>query len=150
MERFGKRREKMTNRTLYMSIMAFAAAAAVNANSNAHAEEPGNADLMQLINEDLDEGYDAFTLALTEQTGRKINEQMAKIDNVFGPLVAPSPEATSTVLAETRNDTGSALTSVLMASAEYEIAKAVANIENPYNPHLPMPPVSYTFVSEDF
>lgn len=140
----------MTNRTLYMSIIAFAAAAAVNASSNAQAEEPGNADLMQLINEDLDDDYDAFTVALTEKTGRKINAQMAKIDNVFSPLVAPTPEATNAVLAETRTDTSATLNSLVMASAEYEVAKDAANIENPFNPHLPMAPVMFTFDHEGY
>lgn len=140
----------MTNRTLYMSIIAFAAAAAVNASSNAQAEEPGNAELMQLINEDLDNGYNAFTIALTEKTGRKINAQMAKIDNVFGPLVAPAPEVTNAVLAETRNNTSATLDSLVTASAEYEIAKDAANIENPFNPHLPMPPLFFTFDHEGY
>lgn len=150
MGRFGNKEREMANRTLYMSIIAFAAAAAFNANSNAQAEEPGNAELMQLINEDLDAGYDAFTLALTEKTGRKFNDRMAKIDNVFGPLVAPMPEATNTAIADTRNDTSAALHSIVLANAEFEIAKDAANIENPFNPHLPMAPVIFTFDSEAY
>jgi len=42
----------MSNRTIYMSIIAFTAAAAVNANAPAKAEIRGYATLSQLIQED--------------------------------------------------------------------------------------------------
>lgn len=77
----------MSNRTIYMSIVAFAAAAAVNANTNAHAETPGHATLSQLIQEDLDAEQDAFTLALVERADARIKAHVAKIENVFGPLI---------------------------------------------------------------
>ncbi|MAW79166.1 MAG: hypothetical protein CMI63_02930 [Parvularcula sp.] len=77
----------MSNRTIYMSIIAFAAAAAVSANTNAHAETPGHATLSQLIQEDLDAEQDAFTMDLVARADARIRAHMAKIENVFGPLV---------------------------------------------------------------
>ncbi len=139
----------MTNRTLYMSIVAFAAAAAVNANTNAHAQMPtGNATLSQLIQEDLDAEQNAFTVALVERTGVKINARMAKLDNVFGPLVA-SREAPEIIVKTAHTDMGADLTSLTLASAQFEIAKDTANIENPFNPHQPMPATIIAFTSDE-
>ncbi len=138
----------MSNRTIYMSIIAFAAAAAVNANSGAHAEEPGHATLTQLIQEDLDADQDAFTLALIERTNRKINARMAKIENVFNPLVAFG-EMPETTVDTARADTAANLDSLVLASAEFEIAKDAANIENPFQPRLPMPTGIVAFASEE-
>lgn len=138
----------MSNRTIYMSIIAFAAAAAVNANTNAHAETPGYATLSQLIQEDLDVEQGAFTLALTKRTAAKINARMEKIGNVFGPLVAygDAPEA---IIEAARHNMTDDLNARVMASAEFEIAKDAANIENPFNPHLPMPTGIVAFASEE-
>ncbi|WP_375201570.1 hypothetical protein [Hyphococcus sp.] len=140
----------MSNRTIYMSIIAFAAAGALNANTNAHAEEPGYATLSQLIQEDLDAEQDAFAVALTERTAAKINARMEKIDNVFGPLVAAG-EAPETIVEKTREETAEDLQSTVLASADFEIAKDAANIENPFNPRLPMPSASiaFTFTGEE-
>ena len=140
----------MTNRTFYISMMAFAAVAAVSANSTAKAETAGHATLMELIHEDLDAKQAEFTLALTEQTGRKINARMAKIDNVFGPLVAASPEATAETIKTTAIDTGAKLDSIVTASAEFEIGKDAANIASPFNPRLPMPPAIVAFDGGEF
>lgn len=85
----------MSNRTIYMSIIAFAAAAAVTANTDAHAEVPGYATLSELIQEDLDAEREIFTLALTKRAGARINARLAKRDNVIGPRIALAggPEA---------------------------------------------------------
>jgi len=138
----------MSNRTIYMSIIAFTAAAAVNANAPAKAEIRGYATLSQLIQEDLDVEQDEFTLALTTRTAAKINARMAKLDNVFGPLVAfdDAPEA---IIETARHDLTIGLNARVLASAEFEIAKDAANIENPFNPHLPMPTGIVAFASEE-
>jgi len=139
----------MTNRTLYLSFVAFAAAAAVNANTNAHAEMAGHADLMQLIHEDLDKAQADFTLALAAKTERKIALQSAKIDNVFGPLTVASNAETVAKVTTASFDTGAMLNTLVLTNAEYEISKAVANIESPFNPHLPMAPSIVAFASEE-
>jgi hypothetical protein len=104
-----------------MSIIAFAAAAAVNSNSNARAEERGHADLMELINEDLDAAQDDFTLTLVDRTSTRI--AAAEI--------------------------GVELTATVIASAEFDVAKQTANIESPFNLRLPMAPAIVAFVSEE-
>lgn len=135
------------NRTLYLSMIAFAAAAAVavSANSTARAEEPGHASLIELIHEDLDREQADFALALADKTGRKINARMAESDNVFGPLVAAAPEATAETMRVTARDTDGKLAMRAMARAEFEIGKDAANIANPFNPRLPMPPSIVAF-----
>ena len=139
----------MTNRTIYMSIVAFAAAAAaMNANAGARAEEPGHATLSQLIQQDLDADQQAFTLALVERTNHKINARMAKIDNVFNPLVAFG-EMPETTVETARAETATSLDSLVLASAEFEIAKDAANIENPVQPRLAMPTGIVAFASEE-
>ncbi len=139
----------MTNRTLYLSFVAFAAAAAVNANTNAQAEMPGNADLMQLIHEDLDAKQADFTLALMAKTEKKIALQTAKIDNVFGPLTVASNAETVAKVQTANVDTGAKLDSLVLANAEFEIAKDAANIENPFNPRLPMAPSIIAFAHDE-
>ncbi|GJL90488.1 hypothetical protein [Hyphococcus sp.] len=139
----------MTNRTLYLSFVAFAAAAAVNANTNAHAEMPGNTDLMQLIHEDLDQAQADFTLALAAKTEKKIALQTAKIDNVFGPLTVASNAETVAKVETASVDTSAKLDSLVLANAEYEIAKDAANIENPFNPRLPMAPSIIAFAHDE-
>lgn len=138
----------MSNRTIYMSIIAFAAAAAVNATPHANAETPGHATLSELIQEDLDVEQEAFTLGLTKRTAAKINARMAKLDNVFGPLVAfdDAPEA---IIDAARHDLTDGLNARVLASAEFEVAKDAANIESPFNPHLPMPTGIVAFASEE-
>ncbi len=145
-----KREREMTNRTLYLSFVAFAAAAAVNANSNASAQTPaGHADLMQLINEDLDQQQADFTLMLAAKTDKKIAARAAKIDNVFGPMtLAVNAEANSMVAAAAAN-AGAKLNSLVLASAAFEIGKDAANIESPFNPRLPMAPSIIAFASEE-
>lgn len=138
----------MSNRMIYTSIIAFAAAAAMNANSGAHAEEPGYATLSQLIQEDLDIEQDAFTVALVERTNAKIDARMSKIDNVFGPLVA-SREAQDVIIETTRDDMAEEFQSTVLASAQFEIAKDAANIENPFAPRLAMPAAIVAFASEE-
>ena len=139
----------MTNRTLYLSFVAFAAAAAMNANTNAQAEMPGNADLMQLIHEDLDAKQADFTLALMAKTEKKIALQTAKIDNVFGPLTVASNAETVAKVQTASVDTGAKLDSLVLANAEFEIAKDAANIENPFNPRLPMAPSIIAFAHDE-
>ncbi|PQA88021.1 hypothetical protein [Hyphococcus luteus] len=133
----------MTNRTLYLSMMAFAAA--VSANSTARAETPGHSTLMQLIHEDLDRDQADFTLALAERAGRKADARMEKLDNVFGPLVAAAPDATAETLRAVSADTGDRLYAIATARAEFEIGKDLANIESPFNPRPPMPPAIAAF-----
>lgn len=131
------------NRPLYMTVIAFAAVAAVH--SHARAEEPGRAELMELINEDLDAAQDDFTLSLVHRTGRRIARKMDARDDVFGPLVASSDKIAETFAA----DTGADLTAIVVARADFEIGKDAANIENPFNPRLPMAPAIVAFVSEE-
>lgn len=138
------------NRTLYISMMAFAAAAAANAQSTARAEEPGHADLMQLIHEDLDARQADFTLALADAAGRKFNARMAKIDNVFGPLAAEAPRQAEKSIAAASAAAGGKLGAIVMASAEFEIGKDAANIESPFNPRLPMAPAIVAFEGGEF
>lgn len=139
----------MTNRTLYLSFVAFAATAAMNANTTAHAETPGNADLMQLIHEDLDAEQADFTLALMAKTEKKIAARTAKIDNVFGPLTVANNAETNQLVASARADSAAKLDSLVVANAQYEIAKDAANIENPFNPRLPMAPSIIAFAHEE-
>ncbi len=139
----------MTNRTIYLSFVAFAAATAISAHSNANAEMPGHADLMQLIHEDLDQAQADFTLTLAAKTEKKIALQAAKIDNVFGPLTFASAANVGTVLTMASNDAGAKLDSLVLAHAEFEIAKDAANIESPFNPYLPMAPSVIAFASEE-
>jgi hypothetical protein len=139
----------MTNRTLYLSFIAFAAAAAMNANTNAQAEMPGNADLMQLIHEDLDAKQADFTLALMAKTEKKIALQTAKIGNVFGPLTVANNAETNKLVKTVRADSGAKLDSLVLANAQFEVAKAAANIENPFNPRLPMAPSIIAFAHEE-
>jgi hypothetical protein len=128
-----------------MSIIAFAAAAAVNSNSNARAEERGHADLMELINEDLDAAQDDFTLSLVDRTRGRIATRAAEFDGVFGPLAASAGGVSEIAAAEI----GVELTATVIASAEFDVAKQTANIENPFNPRLPMAPTIVAFVSEE-
>lgn len=140
----------MSNRTLYMSILAFAAAGAVSANSSAKAEEAGYASLTQLIHEDLDQNQAEFTATLAKRTGRKINARMAKLDNVFGPLVAAAPEVTAATIRTAAIDASAKLETIVLASADFDIGKDAANIETPFNPRLPMPPAIVAFEGGEF
>jgi hypothetical protein len=139
----------MTNRTLYLGFIAFAAAAAMNANTNAQAEMPGDADLMQLIHEDLDAKQADFTLALMAKTEKKIAVQTAKIDNVFGPLTLADNVETVAKVQTANFDTSAKLDSLVLANAEDEVAKAAAKIENPFNPRLPMAPSIIAFANDE-
>ena len=82
----------MMNRMIYMSIIAFAATAAVNAPSRAHAETPGYATLSELIHEDLDAAQEDFTLAVVERVGARVNARMARTNTLFGPLTVADDE----------------------------------------------------------
>ena len=133
----------MKNPAFYTTVIAFAAAAALNA--QAKAEEAGSADLMQLLQQDLDAERNAFTLALVERTGAKLNARMAKIDNVF---VAPNAAPVDVAIENTRDEFEADLNATVLAKASFDISKKVANIETPFEPHLPMPMPSVAFVSE--
>lgn len=137
----------MSNGTFFTSVLVFAAAAAIN--SHAKAEEPGSADLMQLINEDLDDTQDAFTLELVETTSAKIKSRMdEKIENVFEPLTETTTQSFDIAEADTLKATSASIEMAALSRADFEVGKDVANIENPFEPRLPMAPITIAFVSE--
>lgn len=136
------------NRTLYLSFLAFAAAAAMSAQSSARAEEPGHASLMELIHEDLDSKQADFALGLAEATGRSINARMANTGGVYGPLAADAPEEAEKSIAAASAAASRKLGAIVMASAGFEIGKDAANIEDPFNPRLAMAPAIVAFEGE--
>lgn len=136
----------MTNRTLYLSVLAFAAAAALNTGAKAEEAQFDSASLMQKINSDLDQQNQQFTLALVEQTGAKFETRMAKIENVFAPLTQPAAFDFSVAQADAEADIAFAA----VTKAEFEISKKVANMENPFEPRLPMPPVMFTIDNDEY
>ena len=102
---------------------------------------------MELIHEDLDGEQADFAMALADETGRSINARMAKIENYFGPLVAVDPETSGRTVEAAAAGAAAKLDDAVIASAEYEIRKAAANIETPFNPRPAMPPAVVAFDS---
>lgn len=137
----------MSNRTLYFTMLAFAAAAAVSAQSDARAETPGHASLMELICDDLDRGQADFATALADATGRRINARLAAAETELGPLVAVAPEETGRTIDAAAAGAAAKLDAAAIASAEYEVGKDAANIETPFNPRPAMPPAAVAFDS---
>ena len=136
----------MTNRTFYMSVIAFAAAAAVNVYNSARAEVAGHAELMELINEDLDAAQDEFTLTLADAAGGDIAARTAGLDAAF---FNPGERAVSALIADSRDGAAFEIASLTDATAEFEISKKIANMAKPFSPRLPYAPEVVAFVSED-
>ncbi|GJL93036.1 hypothetical protein [Hyphococcus sp.] len=127
----------MTNQIFKASAFAFAAAVAMTGFANAQEASFDNASLMQTINADLDQQNEKFTLAVLDRADAGVQARLAKIDNVFEPVAEPQDFDFTAATA----DTGAKLEFVAMSSAEFEISKKTANIENPFEPRLPMAPV---------
>lgn len=136
----------MTNRTLYMSVMAFAAAAALSTNAKAQDADFDGAPLMQEIHADLDQQNAAFTLALVEKADAKVQARFAKLQNVFAPLTAPTEYNLASAFENTRAEVEFAA----LSKAEFEVSKKVANIENPFAQRLPMPPAIIALDNEQY
>ncbi len=136
----------MTNRSFYTSVLAFAAAAALGANAKAEDAQIDATALMQEIHADLDSRNQQFTLALVERTNADVQYRAAKINNVFAPLTQPAT-FNYAVAAE---DMKTTVAAAAVAKAEFEVSKKVANIENPFEPRLPMPPAMIAIDSENY
>lgn len=136
----------MTNRSFYTSVLAFAAAAAISANAKAEELQIDTSALMQEIHADLDSQNQQFTLALVERADAQVQHTAAKIDNVFAPLTQPVAFDYTVAI----NDTQMTVTTAVLAKAEFEVSKKVANIENPFEPRLPMPPVMIAIDNETY
>ena len=125
----------MTNKTFKTAAAAFAAIA-MTGFANAQDASFDSAAMMQTINADLDRQIAEFTLAVVNQADANVQSRLAKIENVFDPLVAPRDVDYTAALAETEEMVELAA----LSAAEFEISKASANIENPFEPRLPMAP----------
>ncbi|WDI32979.1 hypothetical protein PUV54_07185 [Hyphococcus flavus] len=136
----------MTNRTFYASVLAFAAAATMHNGAQAQEAQFDSASLMQKINADLDARNQNFTLAVVNQADANVQSRMAKIENVFAPLTEPS----SYDFAATAENTKMNVEFAALEKAEFEVSKKVANIEDPFQPRLPMPPVMIAFDNEGY
>ena len=125
----------MTNKTFKTAAAAFAAIA-MTGFANAQDASFDSAAMMQTINADLDRQIAEFTLAVVNQADATVQSRLANIENVFAPLVAPRDVDYTAALAETEEMVELAA----LSAAEFEISKASANIENPFEPRLPMAP----------
>ncbi len=132
----------MSNRILYMTILAFAAAATVSANSTAKAETRGHATLAALIQEDLDQEQAGFAMALSARAGAGINARLEKTGAFFRPPAAP--QALAETIDAVSTNTRDRLYVIATARAEFEIGKDAAAIETPFNPR---PTVAFAVIA---
>jgi len=134
----------MLDKTFFAAAIAAVATGYV-VSGVAKAEEPGQSDLMELIREDLDANQKAYTIALVANAGNRFAARSAKIENVLGPI----PANTELLAANASADSGAKIESVAVASADAAIAKKVANMEDPFEPRLPLAPAIITFVQDE-
>ncbi len=126
----------MNNQTFKASAFAFASAVAMIGFANAQDASFDSASLMQTINADLDQQNQKFTLIVLDRADAGVQARLAKIDNVFGPVAEPRDFDFTAAVA----DISAKLEFAAMTSAEFEVSKKAANIENSFEPRLPMAP----------